>query len=1028
MAITTNTANTTVTDRTASGNQPDNTPATGTTTGGSGGSGVSSVSSGSSNVTVTSSGGGGTGAVTISVSGGSGTGNVTGSGTTTLGHVAVFNNTSATGIQDGGPASLTIAGNPVSLGGSVSQDSITGLAATTAGIVKHTATANTLGIAVAADFPTLNQNTTGNAATVTGLSVASGKTLTANNTLTLSGTDGSTLAIGGGGTLGSAAYTASTAYVAASSGTATNLTLAGTLKDSNSSSAGSSGQVLSSLGTGTKWITPSSGGNVTGTSPTVSGNVAVFNNTTGTGIQDGGTLGTAAFTASTAYVSATTTQTAHKFLAGPTTGTAAPTFRVIDPTDVPTLNQSTTGNAATATTATTATTAGNVTGIVAVANGGTGTSGPSLINGTGISVTGSWPNQTITNTTAALPSGGSTSKSLLYGTSSAAWYTEHFNVQAFGATGNGSTDDTTNINSAIAALNAAGGGELYFPKGTYYISATLTTITVPCKIYGAGVQSSSITQHTLTAGVFLITTTLACVIRDINVTSTGTSTGYGISFNPTSYNSSSLINNISVGGFSICLYLNVAFAIVDGCTFGSSTTCVYYTNAVLPDESCGTILNCTFNTSGGTQCIYMEADGLQIMNNYFYAGGSYAIVYNVIANCTNVSDLWIQNNHIEGYSSIAVWIKSPSGYPFSNLQITNNEFSPIVNSTATAIQIDAQGASPAWVSGAYYLTYNCVSYGGVNYELVQGATVTTAGSFVTGRKYKIVDVNNTDFTLIGAAANIANVSFTATGSGTGTGTASNFTSTTIPPSDTANWAALPYYLQNANLTGNVITSGTTAFSLNGINNATVSANSIQAVTYGVLTGYVTNSIVSRANSFYGVTYPIYDVGTKNFSDLWTGKGVNVTQQNSGGTGFSIANNTETNVSWNRSLYDDGGFYGASTFWSSGNADRITIPSNAYIVGIKRIQLTACINWDPNATGNRQIKIKDNNGNTYGGNLIAGGNTSDFASDYNSTLTCMIDISSMGNPTYFFVTGTQDSGGALNVRSSYGSFFCMEIKC
>ena len=469
MAITTNTANTTVTDRTASGNQPDNTPATGTTTGGSGGSGVSSVSSGSSNVTVTSSGGGGTGAVTISVSGGSGTGNVTGSGLTTLGHVAVFNNTSATGIQDGGPASLTIAGNSVSLGGSVSQDSITGLAATTAGIVKHTATANTLGIAVAADFPTLNQNTTGNAATVTGLSVVSGKTLTANNTLTLSGTDGSTLAIGGGGTLGSAAYTASTAYVAASSGTATNLTLAGTLKDSNSSSAGSSGQVLSSLGTGTKWITPSSGGNVTGTSPTASGNVAVFNNTTGTGIADGGTLGTAAFTASTAYVSATTAQTAHKFLAGPTTGTAAPTFRVIDPTDVPTLNQSTTGNAATATTATTATTAGNVTGIVAVANGGTGTSGPSLINGTGISVTGSWPNQTITNTTSGLPSGAAQGQVLLEGASTAGWYNQSYNVTAFA--------------SLSAAITAAGStGVLYFP--TAYTIPSGTTISLPIIVEG----------------------------------------------------------------------------------------------------------------------------------------------------------------------------------------------------------------------------------------------------------------------------------------------------------------------------------------------------------------------------------------------------------------------------------------------------------------------------------------------------------------------------------------------------------------
>jgi hypothetical protein len=37
----------------------------------------------------------------------------------------------------------------------------------------------------------------------------------------------------------------------------------------------------------------------------------------------------------------------------------------------------------------------NVTGIVAVANGGTGTATPSLVAGSGVSVTGSWPNQTI---------------------------------------------------------------------------------------------------------------------------------------------------------------------------------------------------------------------------------------------------------------------------------------------------------------------------------------------------------------------------------------------------------------------------------------------------------------------------------------------------------------------------------------------------------------------------------------------------------------------------------------------------------
>lgn len=49
----------------------------------------------------------------------------------------------------------------------------------------------------------------------------------------------------------------------------------------------------------------------------------------------------------------------------------------------PTFNQNTTG------------TASNVTGIVAVANGGTGTATPALVAGTNVTITGTWPNQTI---------------------------------------------------------------------------------------------------------------------------------------------------------------------------------------------------------------------------------------------------------------------------------------------------------------------------------------------------------------------------------------------------------------------------------------------------------------------------------------------------------------------------------------------------------------------------------------------------------------------------------------------------------
>jgi hypothetical protein len=50
---------------------------------------------------------------------------------------------------------------------------------------------------------------------------------------------------------------------------------------------------------------------------------------------------------------------------------------------VPTWNQNTTG------------TATNVTGLVAVANGGTGTATPALVAGSNVTITGTWPNQTI---------------------------------------------------------------------------------------------------------------------------------------------------------------------------------------------------------------------------------------------------------------------------------------------------------------------------------------------------------------------------------------------------------------------------------------------------------------------------------------------------------------------------------------------------------------------------------------------------------------------------------------------------------
>ena len=58
-----------------------------------------------------------------------------------------------------------------------------------------------------------------------------------------------------------------------------------------------------------------------------------------------------------------------------------------------------------------------------------------------------------------------------------------FNVKAYGAVGNGSTDDTTAIQSAIDACGAAGGGIVYLPAGTYIVA---NNVAVPALFTGAG--------------------------------------------------------------------------------------------------------------------------------------------------------------------------------------------------------------------------------------------------------------------------------------------------------------------------------------------------------------------------------------------------------------------------------------------------------------------------------------------------------------------------------------------------------------
>jgi hypothetical protein len=184
------------------------------------------------------------------------------------------------------------------------------------GIVKNTTGTGAPSIAVAADFPTLNQNTTGNAATAT-------TATTATNIA--------------GGAVGAVPYQTANNSTALLSSGVTN-----TVLKSNGAAAPS-------------WAAVDTAMLSTSLANTIAANTAKVSNITHTGdVTD---------TAGVLKV----TKVNNVSLAGLATGILKNTTSTGEPTiavaaDFPTLNQSTTGNAATATLATTATTATNIAG------------------------------------------------------------------------------------------------------------------------------------------------------------------------------------------------------------------------------------------------------------------------------------------------------------------------------------------------------------------------------------------------------------------------------------------------------------------------------------------------------------------------------------------------------------------------------------------------------------------------------------------------------------------------------------------
>lgn len=257
------------------------------------------------------------------------------------------------------------------------------------------------------------------------------------------------------------------------------------------------------------------------------------------------------------------------------------------------------------------------------------------------------------------------------------------NVMAYGATGNGSTDDTTSIQNAINSLSS--GGTVYFPQGTYKISTTLT-LSHPIYLKGSGISSTFIKG---TNGLNLITINSSyCGIFDLWLSPlSGTSLGYGITTNSSTSWASLNFERLEIVNLAIGININASAGLgIVQCYFTTlSTAAISISNVLNPDTGDWYITNCLFSSSStsGDAILINSSGGGKIIGNKIlsYNNG----IHLAPSASISTGDLMVVGNSIENQANAGIYLDNTNSATLwgnSNLcsnQISNNPYGILVN-------------------------------------------------------------------------------------------------------------------------------------------------------------------------------------------------------------------------------------------------------------------------------------------------------------------------------------------------------------
>lgn len=211
-----------------------------------------------------------------------------------------------------------------------------------------------------------------------------------------------------------------------------------------------------------------------------------------------------------------------------------------------------------------------------------------------------------------------------------------FNVKDFGALGDNSTNDSTAINAAIAALNSATyGGCLYFPVGTYKITATLTTITNNCNILGQGQGVSQLSFQGAIDGIninFTSTGRRTAAVNNLSLSSDQARTKTGLTYKQ--YNNSVLGNPFNFNNLTFnenwYISINVDNTALNNIQGGTIENVFISGSNSSPFPEYGIKLSGASNVTISDCAIFWSKNGIYINNSPLCEG-------TIISNCTVVN-------------------------------------------------------------------------------------------------------------------------------------------------------------------------------------------------------------------------------------------------------------------------------------------------------------------------------------------------------------------------------------------------------